>query len=160
MLSIYESLKPLCVLRRRGMGVSNTMQPLMDMGCMRGVLQGDWFRGTQQIYKKANGCRTLSRIERNFLRYRSFFPFTLMVVILALFLIRAYYISFLPYMSYTYISFYSNMWIYEDLNIYDLSYIWFFYMCSLWVITFVCEYTLKGPLFYPSFLGAWGSGGI
>ena len=123
MLSIYESLKPLCVLRRRGMGVSNTMQPLMDMGCMRGVLQGDWFRGTQQIYKKANGCRTLSRIERNFLRYRSFFPFTLMVVILALFLIRAYYISFLPYMSYTYISFYSNMWIYEDLNIYDLSYI-------------------------------------
>ena len=101
------------VLRRRGMGVSNTMQPLMDMGCMRGVPLGDWFRGTQQIYKKANVSRTLSHIERNFLRYRSFFSFYP----------NGSHISFLPYMSYTYISFYFNMWIYEDFNIYKVFYI-------------------------------------
>jgi len=110
MLRIWESLKPLCGLRRRGVGMYSTMQPLVLLSCMRWGTRGDRFRGTQQIYKKANVSRTLSRIERNFLRYRSFFPFypngshisflSHMLRTYKLFILYVRYIRILTYMTF------------------------------------------------------------
>ena len=67
----------------------STMQPLMDMGCMRGVPGGTGFVELNRYIKKLMCAVPFHVWSNNFFMYRAFFPFTLMVVILALFLIRA-----------------------------------------------------------------------
>ena len=65
-LSYVKLMQRLWIKGCRGISVFTTMQPLMGMGCMISVYQGDRLRVNAQIINKANGTGTCSRMEQQF----------------------------------------------------------------------------------------------
>ena len=107
MLSIPESLKPLYTLRRRGVCMYSTMQPLLVLSCMRGSPWGTGFVELNRYIKKLMCAVPFHVWSKTFSCIELFYLLPLMVVILALFLIWASYISFYSNMRYrTYMTFF------------------------------------------------------